>query len=217
MAGDEGKVILSRDAYPGNSAKEKKDAAVEKKPREKREAVASAKRVKKTFMQRFKGTFQEGEAGSEIISYVVHDVVIPAAKTTFADLVEGLVEQIVFGGERRAGRGRRGNPYVSYDNMHRGVRRENSRGDSREDRRPMRHDFSGIILESRAEADRVLDEMALIIEQYNVASVRDLYELVGISAEFTDENFGWADIDAASVRSVRGGWSLDLPRPRVID
>jgi hypothetical protein len=218
MADD--KVILSRDAYPGNSAKGKKGAAEEKEPRQKRDAVANAKRVKKTFIQRLKGTFNEGEAGSEVISYVIHDVVIPAAKSTFADLVEGAIEMVLFGSDRRGGsRVRRegSRSYVtSYESMYRGAgRREDSRHSR--DRHVARHDFTGVILESRSEGEHVLNEMAMIIEQYNLVTVADLYELVGISAEFTDQNFGWPDLENASVRRVREGWTLDLPRPKVID
>lgn len=217
MAGED-KVILSRDAFPGNSAKGKKGSEVEKKPREKREPVATAKRVKKTFMQRLRGIFNEGEAGSEIASYIVHDVVIPAAKTTFADVVEGAIDRALFGGSRGGVRSRRGgaSPYVtSYNSMYGGGRRDESRG--RDDRRGARHDFTGIILDSRVESDHVLDEMQGIIEQYGVVSVADLYELVGITSEFTDQSFGWTDLATSSVRRVREGWTLDLPRPRIID
>ena len=34
---------------------------------------------------------------------------------------------------------------------------------------------------------------------------------------YTDQKWGWSDLALASVRGVRGGYILDLPRPIVID
>jgi hypothetical protein len=221
MSNDPDKIILSREQYPGNSLSSRKQLKGDEEvdTRVKRKKVVSGKRVKKSFGKRLASTFNEGEAGSEVVSYIMHDVVIPAAKATFADLVEGAIEMLLFGGERNS-RVRRhgGRSYVSYSDMYNKNtgRRDTSRrgGDLRARNR---HDFSSIVLSSRQEAELVLTELATTIEEYDVVSVADLYDIVGIDAEFTDAKYGWVEFDGMSTKRVREGWVLDLPRPRVID
>lgn len=78
------------------------------------------------------------------------------------------------------------------------------------------HDFSDIILASRADAEEVLDRLRDLVSQYDVATVNDLYDLVGLTGEFTDDKWGWTDLRTASVRVVRGGYLLNLPRTQPI-
>jgi hypothetical protein len=80
------------------------------------------------------------------------------------------------------------------------------------------HEFDEIILESRAEAELVLEKLADLIEQYEVATVADLYELVGITASHTDLKWGWDDMRDAGVDRVRsGGYLLALPKTKAIN
>lgn len=220
---DSEKIILSREKYPGNSLKDRPETE-EDTPRVKRPKVASAKRVKKSFFKRFSDSFLEGETGHDVMTYVVHDVVIPATKSTIADLVEGAIEMMLFGGDRR-GRNvsrNRGRSYVSYNDMYDRGRSGSSRGSVRrphnvEPASRVRHDFSGVILTSRGEAEIVLTELVDLVTEYGVASVSDLYDLVGLQSEFTDNKYGWFDLDGISTARVRDGWALELPRPRVIE
>jgi hypothetical protein len=218
------KIVLRKEEFPSNSLGTKKcDAPVE---RVKKKKVASARKVRKSLLRRLKDSFKEGEPGHEVSNYVMHDVVIPAAKTTIADLVEGAIEMVLFGGDARTRHvvRNKGRSYVSYSDMYSGgtVR---GRGGRPETRRPhnveratrMRHDFSGVVLGSRAEAEIVMGEMVDLIEQYGVASVSDLYDLVGLSSEYTDNKFGWFDLTGISTMRVRDGWSLELPRPGIIE
>ena len=79
------------------------------------------------------------------------------------------------------------------------------------------HDFNEIILGTRVEAEEVIDRLFDLLSKYDNASVADLYELVGITANFTDEKWGWTDLRGASVAKVRNGYLLDLPRPEPLD
>lgn len=60
--------------------------------------------------------------------------------------------------------------------------------------------------------------MDAIIEEYDVASVADLYDLVGISRKFTDQRYGWDNLSDARVERLRdGGYILRMPRAKAID
>jgi len=131
------------------------------------------------------------------------------------------MERVLFDGGRsanRRGRGRRpgGGSYVSYDRYSSRDRRDDSRSLSRRARAT--HNFDEIILDKRVEAEEVINQLFEIVSKYEQASVADLYNLVGISGQFTDENYGWTDLRGAGVtRLTRGGYLLDLPRPEPLD
>lgn len=174
---------------------------------------------KKSWWDKVKETFISDDAGS-IGDYILLDIVVPAIKDNLLDITSRGVEMLLFGGasERRSKGSRTGSRYyTSYDSYYRPEsRRERSRvseGYSRASRR----DISDIILDSRGEAETVLDNMADLCETYGQVTVADLYDLVGISGSFTDNNYGWTDMREASVRRVRDGYILSLPRPRQLD
>jgi hypothetical protein len=79
------------------------------------------------------------------------------------------------------------------------------------------HEFDDLILATRGEAEDVLDQMHELIDLYDQATVADLYSLVGIPGPYTDNTWGWYDLSNASVRHVRGGYMLVLPRTQAIE
>jgi len=77
--------------------------------------------------------------------------------------------------------------------------------------RIQKHETGDIILASKAEAEMVLDGLSTIISQYDVASVADLHDLVGLPTTFVDNNWGWTRIGGSNIRQIREGFLLDLP------
>ena len=69
-----------------------------------------------------------------------------------------------------------------------------------------------IIIENRGEAEDVLSRMDELIDQYGLVSVADLYDLVGINGNYTDNKYGWFNIRTASVVRVRDGYMIKLPK-----
>ena len=69
-----------------------------------------------------------------------------------------------------------------------------------------------IILESRGEAEDVLERMDELIATSQVVSFADFYDLVGVSGNYTDNKYGWTDIRNASVIRVRDGYMIKLPK-----
>lgn len=237
MPGKEDKiVVLSAEKFPSNSKKSKDpNATPNSDPRPRRPKIATAKRIKQPFYKRFANTFIEGETGHDVLNYITYDVVIPAAKSTLADLVEGAIDMVLFGGERGGGRGRNrnivrsgGRSYMPYNSMYEGsTRGRRDDGRSAAARRPFdvepgrtaisRRGVESIVLGSRNEAEIVLGELVELVSEFGVASLADLYDLCGLSSEFTDNKYGWTDLPTCTTRRVREGWVLELPRPVIID
>ena len=73
-----------------------------------------------------------------------------------------------------------------------------------------------LIIASRAEAEQVLDEMYELLDTYKQVTVADFYDMLGISSEFTDNKYGWTNLNGARVIRVRDGYRIDLPREQVL-
>jgi hypothetical protein len=90
-----------------------------------------------------------------------------------------------------------------------------------EDRYPVRtrhpHNFDDIILETRADAEEVIDTLYNILRKRDFVLVSDLYDAVGEPASYTDENYGWTDLHGTRPYKVREGWLIDIPRPELLD
>lgn len=148
-------------------------------------------------------------------SYIMWDVLIPAFKSMILDAGSQGLERALYG-EVRA-KSRPGEGRVAYNRMYKGSTpiREGRREISNSARRS--HDFREIILETRSEAEEVIDRLVDLIDSYDVATVSDLYDLVGITGNFVDEKWGWNDLRSAKATRVREGYLLELPRPEPID
>ena len=212
------------DSYPSNSHKSKNNEPAEE-PTKRVERVVESQvlRRKKPLGKRFIETFFGGEARN-VGPYVFFEVILPAMKDTIADVTSQSVERMLWGESRSTSRrsGNRsgyGNSYVSYNrfspNSRDGGRRDEPRGPSRRARAT--HDFDEIILATRAEATEVIDRLFDLVSRYEAATVADLYEMVGVEGNYTDDKWGWTDVRGAGVTRIRNGYLLDLPRPEPLD
>ena len=146
------------------------------------------------------------EDASNVKSYIVMDVLVPAVKKAISDIVRDGIDMILYGESRS--RKSNSSSYVSY--------RDYSRSDDRDRFRDSRtrsgYNHDDIILESRGEAEEVLTRMDELIDTYGVVSVADLYDLIGKSCEYTDNKYGWTNIRNAEPIRVRDGYMLKLPK-----
>lgn len=208
--------------FPSNSHNEKKAAPVTKREPKKVEKVVSGGvvRRKKPLSKKFADIFI-GESAKSVWRYIAFDVLVPAAKDMVYDAFSQGLDRTLFGDTRHrhgSSRSHSSGSYISYNRFGSNPyqrapepRREMSR------RGRATHDFDEIILETRVEAEEVINRLFDLISQYETATVADLYEMLGQSGNFTDEKWGWVDIRGAGVTRVRGGYLLDLPRPEPLD
>lgn len=148
---------------------------------------------------------------SDVKSYVVMDVIIPAIKDLVYDIVTNGVDMILFNGERRSGKKRNSASKISYGSYY----RSSEDRDRRDSRRTTHNgfDYDDIIFDNRGDAVAVLTAMEDVIDQFGVASVGDLYDLAEISTNnYAINKYGWSDLRSAQVVRVRDGYMLKLPR-----
>lgn len=171
-------------------------------------------RTKKVKMsQRFVDAFF-GEDVGDVKSYLLMDILIPKTKDLISDIVSNGID-MVLGLEPRRGSGNRnrnGSTYVSYNKYSTpSYKQEESRG--RSTRQNGSYYFDVPIFESRGEAEEVLSNLVDLIEDFGQARISELYDMCGITGQFTDEYWGWLNLSQASVKRVRDGYMLELPRP----
>ena len=205
--------------YPGNSRKAKEEKNEQKEV--KKVIAGEAIRKKKPLSRRFMETFVGGDDARSVWQYVLGDVLVPAAKDTISDAVSQGIERMLFGESRGRyqARSRASSSYTSYNRYSSSSpfsRREEPRREMSRRARAT-HDFDEIILELKVEAEDVLDNLYELVQKYDTATVADLYEMVGQTANFTDEHWGWTDLRGAGVTRVKNGYLLDLPRPEPLD
>lgn len=195
--------------YKPNSHKSKEKAAAAAKTEKKVEKVVNGtvKTKKKSEMNKLKDLFISEDAAN-VKSYILMDVLVPAVKKAISDIVTDGVSMILFG--TTGNRSSRGNSsFISYDKFSR--REDDRRYGSARTRSG--YNFDDIYLESRGEAEEVLSRMDELIDMYGVVSVADLYDLVGITGNYTDNKYGWTNIrNAEPVRAMGGGYMLKLPK-----
>lgn len=206
---------INRKDFPGNSYRERELAKEEPEETKKVSKVITGKIIerKKSFLDKVGAVFF-GDDTKSVGSYIMYDVLIPAAKNTISEMVSSGIEMLLFGEARGSSTRRdKGKSYVSYNSLYRD--RDRSRPDNYRIRST--HKFDDIIIETRGEAEEVLSSLVDLIDNYDVATVSDFYDLVGMTSDFTDNKYGWRNLNRATVNRVREGYVLMMPKPQPLD
>jgi hypothetical protein len=178
---------------------------------------------KKPLGRRLREVFIGGDTKS-VVGYVFTDVLLPQAKEMFVEAVSSGFEKLIYGEtrpNRRYGARPSASPgptnYTRYS-----VRGNNPIGrQAHEDRRPnasvRMQSIDDILLATRVEAETVIDRMYDLLREYEVVSVADLHSLIGWSSSYTDQKWGWTDLQGTDIRRVRDGYILVLPKSTSLD
>lgn len=191
--------------YKSNSHRSKEvEREVEKK---KVERVVNS-RVKTKKKNKFANTFISEDISS-VKEYILMDVLLPAIKKAISETITGGIDMMLYGETRnRSTKGSKVSYSKYYDDRDRGYERRRTR---------IGYEYDDIVLESRAEAEEVLNSMDDLLERYGIVSVGDLYDLVGIQGNYTDNKYGWTSLRSASVHRTRDGYLLKLPKAGPLD
>jgi hypothetical protein len=198
--------------YPGNSHKARPPKQYRQEKNVEKVINGEVVTRNKPMTSKLREAFS-GDDTQSVISYIFFDVVIPAAKSMLADATSQFIERLLFGESRRQSGGRQG--YTSYNKMYSSNSRPNRPEISQRGRAT--HNFGEVILSTRGEAEHVLDSLTALIDEYQVATVADLYDLVGITGNFTDDKWGWYDLRGSGISRIREGYLINLPQTQPID
>lgn len=72
-------------------------------------------------------------------------------------------------------------------------------------------DYRNIILHTRQDAEAVARQMKDRCIQFGSVSIADLFDLINVAGEFTDNNWGWSDPNCIGIRRVSQGFLIVVP------
>ena len=206
-------------AFGANSQKSKAPEPVAKDPTVapviQGTAIERKEPLRKKFLQAY-----AGDSAQSVGQYLVMDVIVPSTKNMISDMVTQGINRLLFGGSRPVQNGIRSNVGGSYGRFFNGGGGQSQQHQAQQNQ-PQVHQvkqegFGEIILQSRSDAEIVIDSLRELIEAYGNAKVANLYSLIGKSGEFTDQSIGWTNLSRAGVLQIREGYLLDLPKPVVL-
>lgn len=196
--------------YKPNSHKYKEEVA-KPNPQEKKiqkVITGNAKTRKKSEIRKLTDIFISEDV-SNVKSYVLMDVLVPAIKKAISDIVTNGVDMILYGESRHTGR-RSSASKVSYEKYYPDQR---DRRDIPVSRARNGLDYDDILFDNRGDAEAVLTALEDIIDQFGVASVGDLYDLAEITTtNYAINKYGWTDLRSAQVLRARDGFMIKFPR-----
>lgn len=228
--------------YPSNSKTTRVEKTTERvvttkpaepsRPRIEKVVTGTVETRKKSLGARFKDNMFSGADAKTVFGHIVTEVIVPAAQDMIFDAFTQSAERMIFKNTRMSPIQRQavrnvasGVGTVAYNRMA-GTPSASTTirqpvATARQDPRPQlshearrAHNFGEIVLGSRAEAQEVLNQLFAIVEKYDTVSVSELYGLLGIPVDFTDEAWGWENMHGSSIGRARGGgYILHLPRP----
>jgi len=194
------------DEFKGNSNINKKT----QQEREKKSIITSNVSVKKeSEFKKFKKNFFAEDART-VKGQVFSSVIIPGIQRLITDMVKTGIDVLIYGGRSKDSRyGRGGN--ISYSSYY-------DRNGSNYNKIPAAayknnaFSFNEVVLFDRGEAEEVLLSLRDQIERYGMVSVADFYDMVGQSAPYTANKYGWRDLRDTGIDRVRDGYSINFPK-----
>lgn len=203
--------------FEGNSFKSRM-ASQDKKP-EKLEAVVSEKPIVSRKKLRILDCLYNSSE-KPFGEYLVQDLIIPNAKRMASTVLHDMVTKVFgsgFGTDRYGFRPLNGwwndrwrdDSYIEYSS-----RSSAKPVASQQPKQPQAStELESYTLRTRDDAERVLEGLEAYLETYDAVPVSAFFELIGITAPYTYNDYGWTNLAEARVVSVSNGYSIRFPRP----
>lgn len=154
-----------------------------------------------------------------IWSYLWNQVIVPNGKDLLAEAGRSALDMTIYGSidnSRRRNQGSR-----NYSGRHDYSRRyryeeedkyRKSEAGPRRGKARNRYECEILYYDERGDAETVLDTLLNNIEEYGKTSVADYMSASGVTPEWTDNNFGWYDINENAIARDRYGYYIRLPK-----
>lgn len=140
---------------------------------------------------------------------IIADYLIPMLKNGLCSIFNSAINIALWGDDRsRSSSANSSRQRNSYDRYYQDGQNNRPGTPGRPARTLQNLDF-----EVRCDAEDTLNEMYDALRQYKQVSVGDLWDMMGVSNESTDYNYGWYNLDGSYVKGIPGGYRLVLPRP----
>lgn len=197
-------------------------ARVEKKPPiEKVQLKGTVVEKKPSFITKLRETFIAEDA-RDVGDYVVWDILVPTIKRTIRDIIIGTADRVFLGSSSPNSSNslyrERGVTYVKARTDYASAAKRTSESSRPVQRTVNRSNFhlNEIIFDNYDDAAAVLEKMIDYLDTYGKVSVDEYFDMIGHSADYTAQNWGWKSLSSATIVNTFGGYFIKLPNPIVI-
>ena len=197
------------DDYKPNSYKSKENSPNSTHKKVEKVVIGPVKVQKKTEANKVRDLFISKDAGN-LKNYAVMEVLVPALKKAISDIVKNGIEMILYGETSRE-RNRSSVGSISYNRYYDPRDREFSGYRPEPRARSSIYDYSNVSFTTKGDAEVVLSRLEDMLNDYPSVSVADFYELIEVTGEYTDNNYGWTNLRMADVIHARDGWIIRFP------
>lgn len=154
--------------------------------------------------------------------YIIEDLVIPNAKRMAATVLHDIVSKVFGGGFANDRLGYRftnswwgdkwnDGSYVEYSSK--SINKPAGSSQQKPIAQQASTDLESYSMRSREDAESVLEGLEAYIETYDAVPVSAFFELIGITAPYTYNDYGWTNLADTKVISTPNGYSIRFPKP----
>lgn len=80
-------------------------------------------------------------------------------------------------------------------------------------RRPSCYAVEGIVFDTKADAEKILEQMQEIIDTYGCVCIQDYYDLCNVSINhYREGKWGWTTLHGIEISQYKDGWHIDFPK-----
>lgn len=192
--------------YKSNSDRSKNQSQEVPQRRAEKVITGGVTQRRKSGIDKLGSIFLAGDV-EDVKEYIIEDVLIPTIKRAFYDIICNGMGMML--GERNPNKGNQSSR-VSYRSYYDRPDERKSRNNSDQSR--LNYGYKDLIFDNRGDAEVVLEQMFELLDRYDAVSIADLFDLAGESSNYTDNKYGWTNLEDARVQPVRGGYIIQLPR-----
>lgn len=194
---------MNLDNYPSNSNRSK-EAASQSDRKVEKVVTGNVKQKKPSNASKLGNLFVPGDVES-VKDYILMEVLVPSIKRAISDIVCNGINMLL--GEPGRSKSDSKAARVSYRSYY-----DDDRKRYNQPRTSQAYSYDDIVFENRGDAEEVLYRMEELLERFEVVSVADLFDMAGISCNYTDNKYGWTSLRGAKVERVSEGYVIRLPR-----
>lgn len=150
-----------------------------------------------------------------IWEYLWANVIKPNGKDLIFEAGRSALDMVIYGSVNNSKRHRSsvcGHDYSRQYHYNDDDRQRSSNAGPRRGKAKNRYECEILYYDNRGDAEVVLDTLLSNIEEYGKASVADYMSASGITPEWTDNNFGWFDVNSNAIARDRYGYYIRLPK-----
>lgn len=196
------------DEFKSNSNRSKEQNSTEKVLEHRTGKVISgeAHKRKQSNLSKAGSVFMPGDVDS-VKNYILMDVLVPSIKRAISDIVCNGINMLL--GEPTRSKPGTQAAKVNYRSYY---EQQSDRRDYNRPRTQAAYSYDDIVFPTRGDAEEVLYRMEELLQRFDMVSVADLFDMAGISCNYTDNKYGWTNLRDAHVERISDGYIIRLPR-----